>query len=471
MRTVLSILTVILLTAAAARGAEAARPNIVLVTADDLGLQLGCYGDRRVHTPRIDQFAERAVRFDRAFVAQSSCSSSRSSILTGLYPHQNGQIGLAHLGYSMKSDRLPTLPGLLKQAGYRTGIIGKLHVAPESAFPFDFRQTSAPKSREADWVEGHVRDFLAQGGDEPFFLYLNFFDPHGPYLRDVEGRPRVKAKADDMVPFPFIKGEAPKPEAVANFYTCINRCDELFGIAMDVLAEKGLADDAIVVLLGDNGPPFRGAKSTCYEAGLQVPLLVRWPGHHKDGTACNAMVSMVDLMPTLLEAAGVSAAEGLAGRSLAPLLGGDSAGWRRTLAAEFTTHEPNDFNPLRSIRDDRYKLILGLLHDPAVDALGSIDGVPLAQGFRRYGLNQRVELYDLEKDPWETVNLADDPSYREVRQRLERALTDWRHATADPLLASDALVALTVEQYRAGKVYVPKAARAPTPPKKAPAAQ
>ncbi len=127
--------------------AETSPPNILLVTADDLGLQLGCYGDTIAHTPNLDRFAGEGVRFTRAFVTQASCSPSRSSMLTGLYPHQNGQIGLSHRGYSIHDSTIPTLPGELKKAGYTTGIIGKLHVNPESCFPFDFKHTSHQTAR------------------------------------------------------------------------------------------------------------------------------------------------------------------------------------------------------------------------------------------------------------------------------------------------------------------------------------
>jgi arylsulfatase A-like enzyme len=120
----------------AARSAEP--PNVLLITADDLGNQLSCYGDERLKTPRLDALASQGVRFTRAYVTQSSCSSSRASLLTGLYPHQNGQYGLAHLGFSMHPGQ-ENLPALLKAAGYRTGIIGKLHVEPAAEFPFDWR--------------------------------------------------------------------------------------------------------------------------------------------------------------------------------------------------------------------------------------------------------------------------------------------------------------------------------------------
>jgi N-sulfoglucosamine sulfohydrolase len=433
------------------------RPNILLVTADDLGLQLGSYGDKVATTPNLDKLAQSSVRFTNAFVTQSSCSSSRSSLLTGLYPHQNGQIGLAHLGYQMNSPTIPNLPALLKQAGYRTGLIGKLHVEPAAAFPFDFKQPSAPESRNAELVQKRINAFLdGNTDDQPFFLYLNFFDPHGPYLPDVNGRPAHKVRPADVSPWPFItRGKPAPPQAIANFYSCINRVDELFGLTLDTLRKHGAADNLLIIFVGDNGPPFADAKTTCTEAGLKVPCLIQWPGHDKPGTTCDSLVSLADIMPPLLDAASIPAPSGLAGRSLAGPLRGDPSGWRTTIAGEYTTHEPNHFNPLRSIRDNRYKLILGLLHDPHAGLPTDLDGKPLAQAFLRFGANQAVELYDLQTDPYEKTNLADRPEVQPDLKRLQAALLEWRRATADPLLDPSELARLTREQYERSKTYVP----------------
>ena len=131
----------------AGSGMAAERPlNILLITADDHGVQAGCYGDEQARTPNLDRLAVQGVRFQNAYVAQSSCSSSRSSILTGKYPHETGQIGLAHLGYMMKPGQI-SLPFLLEQSGYRTGIIGKHHVAPFSDVPFQWSRTSDYRKR------------------------------------------------------------------------------------------------------------------------------------------------------------------------------------------------------------------------------------------------------------------------------------------------------------------------------------
>ncbi|MCC5841547.1 MAG: sulfatase-like hydrolase/transferase [Opitutales bacterium] len=153
--------------------AERSPPNILLIVSEDHGPELGCYGEPHVRTPNLDTLARAGVRFEAAYVTQAGCSPSRASILTGLYPHQNGQIGLATWGFRMYADDLPTMPGILREAGYRTGIIGKLHINPASAFDFDLGEISSPNFRRrnlADYARNADRFFGA--GDEPFFLMV-----------------------------------------------------------------------------------------------------------------------------------------------------------------------------------------------------------------------------------------------------------------------------------------------------------
>lgn len=140
-------------------------PHILLITADDLGNQLSCYGEKRLSTPRLDALAAEGVRFENAYVAQSSCSPSRAALLTGRWPHQNGQVGLSHLGFRMHPGQ-PNLPALLKSAGYFTGLMGKLHVAPEEEFSFDWKPAvkgnPAGPTRNVRWVAGQSREFFAR---------------------------------------------------------------------------------------------------------------------------------------------------------------------------------------------------------------------------------------------------------------------------------------------------------------------
>lgn len=413
--------TLILILAAIASAAE--RPNLLLITADDLGLQLSCYGEKNINTPRLDALAREGVRFANAYVAQSSCSSSRAALLTGRWPHQNGQVGLAHLGFRMHADQ-PSLPALLKQAGYRTGIIGKLHVEPAGAFPFDWGPGKGPAgvnpTRDVRWVAEQSRDFFASAkqSGKPFFYYVNFFDPHGPLNAEsdqVNGVPEKPLRAADIkAPLPSgAPTEQAKRATSARLLNTVLRLDTGVGLLLDELKAAGFAENTLVVFVSDNGlAGFRG-KTTSYELGVRVPLIVRWPGTAKAPQTRSELVSLLDLMPTLLTASGGSLPAGLAGQPLQPLLRGDTSRWRELLFTEANFHEPQQCAPQRSVRDVQYKLLLNLAPQT----------------------NQpSVELYDLKADPWEKHDLAQAAALVEIRRRLESALLQWRQQTADPLL-------------------------------------
>lgn len=404
------------------------RPNILLITADDLGLQLCCYGEQRIRTPQLDALAAEGVRFANAYVAQSSCSPSRAALLTGRWPHQNGQVGLAHRGFRMHPGQV-TLPAVLKAAGYRTGIIGKLHVEPASDFPFDWmpakEKVAAGPTRNVRWVAEQSRQFFAsaKASGQPFFFYVNYFDPHGP-LNDqtdqVAGLPERPLRADDVKePLP---GGGDTDEArrlfTARYLNTVLRLDAGLGLLLGELKAAGFEQNTVVIVVSDNGIALPGArgKTWCYELGVRVPMIVRWPGLAKPGQARAETVSLLDVMPTLLEGIGGKPPEGLVGTSFLPLLRGESGeNWREFLFTEMNFHTPDLFRPQRSARDRRYKLLLNLLPEKG---------------------QAPVELFDLQTDPQETRNLADSPRYADVRRKLETALQNWRAKRADPLLDS-----------------------------------
>ena len=223
-----------------------ARLNVLLVTADDLGLQLSSYGETLIRTPRLDALAASGVQFDIAYVAQASCSPSRSAIFTGLYPHSNGQYGLTPgTGYSLHPHlRDKTIPALLKAAGYRTGLIGKLHVAPEETFPFDFRPRL--NTRVVRDVAGEAKTFWSQGGDAPFFLMVNFSDPHAYrdspqstewyFQRQVDGLPVEPIDPGPKTLFSFQRLDTPEQRVrTANYYNTVLRLDAGVGMLLDAL--------------------------------------------------------------------------------------------------------------------------------------------------------------------------------------------------------------------------------------------
>lgn len=431
--------------------------NILLITADDLGDQLGCYGDTVAKTPYLDRLATEGTRFTRAYVTQASCSPSRSSILTGLYPHQNGQLGLVNFNYSIHPGT-PNVFGLLKKAGYRTGILGKLHVAPEDEFPFDTKELDPGPTREPDWVEKHAAEFFNAPGDAPFFLMLNLLDPHRPFVRQVESSPAHPLGPEDVQPFPFAPADTPAiREAIADFYNCVLRIDDIMGRVLEALRASGKAENTLVIFVSDHGPPFTRAKATCYEAGVRVPFIVHWPGAPA-GQTSDALISTIDLMPTLLDAAGAPAPQGLPGKSLGPLLRGEKTEWRDSILTEYTAHGRNYYFPRRAVSDVRYQLIENLTPGRA-NLTVEIDGSPIWKAYRngepisdeaRKMIEQAVnppafELYDLERDPHEAHNLADDPAAAETLRRMQAELLAWRKRTDDPALDPDNLEKLNAE--------------------------
>ena len=450
MKTVLRIALAGLIFPSIGKSNESSQPNILLITSDDQGAQAGCYGDKLAVTPNLDRLAAEGVLFTRAYVTDASCSPSRSSILTGLYPHQNGQIGLAglHPEYAVHPGT-PTLPALLKGKGYYTGILGKLHVVPADLFPFDYawKETLGNPilTRDVRKMAEQAGEFLKQAGDKPFFLYVNYFDPHRPYdagANQFKGLPEKPYTAGDVTPFPFL-GDAATLADVAAYYNCVNRMDVGLGLLFDQLKKAGRYDNTLIIFLGDNGPDFTRAKTTCYEAGLHVPFIVKWPGVSRAGLKCDDIVSTVDIMPTILNAVEADCPP-VEGRSLRSVLQGDTPpDWRKDLYSEYTSHAENHFYPRRSVRDGSLKLIHNLdssranpVNRRGTDKIAGLKDGALKTAYETDLHPPEWELYNLDKDPFETVNLASNPEYETSLKKLQTLLMDWRKKTNDPLLDS-----------------------------------
>jgi len=453
--------------------AAAEPPNILLIVSEDNGPELGCYGDPHARTPNLDKLAAEGLRFNRAFVAQAGCSQSRASFLTGLYPHQHGQIGLATWGFHMYRPDTPNLPHSLKAIGYRTGIIGKLHVNPESAFPFDFAEINGAnfnRKKLTDYARYAESFFTAD--TSPFFLSVNYPDAHDPWLRQVDGRPAHPQNGADIQAMPYMGIDPPEMrEMVADYYNSLERLDSHVGDLLAALQRSGKADNTLVIYLGDHGADFLRGKRTSYEGGLRIPLIVRWPGHIKPHTR-EDLVSTVDLMPTVLTATGAQPVSGLAGQPWQPLFQGTPVVWRTHLFSEYHTHAAAaNYHPQRAVRNDRFKLIENLLPDTVnpdyADTFRKLEGEavkrgqPSFKGFlsrtissasptirAAYGVMEkppRYELYDLKSDPFEFHNLASSPETSAILDELKKQLTTWRQQTHDPLLDETNLQRLTAE--------------------------
>lgn len=418
------------------------KPNVLLYVTDDHGCNdAGCYGNPVIKTPGLDLLASEGTRFTNAFCTTASCSPSRSVILSGLYNHANGQYGLQH-GYHHFSSfpTIKTLPVLLGQAGYRTACAGKFHVAPEETYHFETyveRKGTSPAG-----MADTCRDLIAAEDARPFFLYFCTTEPHRPFHRD--GSDPV-SPGDVIVP-PYLPDTPECREELAQYYGSAQRADSGLLRLIEILKETGRWDNTLIIYVSDNGIPFPGAKTTLYEPGIHLPCVVRSPYQKKHGSVCDALVTWADLTPTILDFARATPDNyTFHGRSFLPILDEESpAGWDEMYASH-TFHEVTMYYPMRVVRTRRHKLIwniaYGLEYPFASDLWESKtwQGV-LARGDTQYGQRSvdaylhrpEFELYDLENDPHEIHNLADDAPSAATLEELKGKLKAFQKRTKDP---------------------------------------
>jgi N-sulfoglucosamine sulfohydrolase len=440
--------------------------NVLLIISEDNGQHLGCYGDPNIATPHIDRLASEGVRFENAHTTQAVCSPGRASIFTGLYPHQCGQIGLATHNYA-QYEAFPNLFSLLKEHGLRTGLIGKLHVNPESDFPMDMwwndPQFISFSNRDVRKMAQVADAFITESAD-PFFLTVAYPDAHLPLLRQQCGIPEVPYEAGDVTVLPQVEVDSPRlRQHTADYYNCMSRLDTAVGLLLDALDRSGKAEDTLVIFTTDHGAQFSRGKACCYEGGLRVPHIVRWPGVSATGTVREELVSHVDILPSITDALGLPTPKG-AGRSQVPLWKGETTShWRTHVCAEWTGANPPCYYPQRSIRSARYKLIVnyladrsnpnamlysgpGQLWEPGAtveEIAASADHVQSA--YATFLNPPKEELYDLDADPWEFDNRINDTALARVLGELRSELAVWQKQTDDRIVDPPVLARLTAE--------------------------
>ena len=298
---------------------DAAGRNVVLVVTDDQGQDAGCYGNPVIKTPHLDALAADGTRFTHAFCTTASCSASRSVILSGVHNHANGHYGHAHAYHKFSSyPDLKTLPVRLHDAGYHTVLVGKYHVLPEEVYKFETHLRA--DSRNAVQMAEACREVIEQADDRPFFLYFCTSDPHRgggqveddplhpdrfgnqpgghPGVQEVEYDPRDVIVPDFLPDTPVCRAE------LAQYYQSVSRIDQGLGRLVEILKAAGEYDDTLIIYISDHGIAFPGAKTTVYEPGMRSPCVVRHPDARQRGVVNSAMISWVDLTPTILDFAG-----------------------------------------------------------------------------------------------------------------------------------------------------------------------
>lgn len=437
--------------------APAVRPNILWILGDDISLDLRCYGNKDVTTPNLDRLAGEGAMFTAAFTTAPVCSPSRSAFQTGVYQTQIDAQN--HRSHRTDGFTLPAPHHLLAErlhaAGYYTANLKQ--ITPDLTVPgktdFNFR---APKAFDgSQWGELKAH--------QPFFAQVNFTEPHRGEAW-AEARRQEHLVDPKCVTLPAYYPDHPITRDVwANYCDAINLLDHKVGVILDLLAREGLAENTLVVFVGDNGRPMFRGKTTLYDGGLAVPLLVRWPGHVVPGTVRRDLVSAIDFAPAMLAAAGLPLPPELPGFDF---LSPTHRPRGEIFAARDRLDEVTD--TIRTIRTDRYKYIRNFrpgrssLEDsahsrrefPEFELFREMDRQNLLTPVQRSVTNPRPaeELYDLKADPLELNNLAAAPEYQLLKEMLHHRLMEWIVANRDTGAEPEGAVTMPTEWYERNHV-------------------
>jgi N-sulfoglucosamine sulfohydrolase len=423
--------------------------------ADDLGLHTGAYGDTTARTPNLDKLAGEGVRFTNAFCTTASCSASRSVIHSGLHNHANGQFGHAHdFHHFAYHEHVRPVSSLLKDAGYRTGVIGKMHVSPIGRFRWDLDAQAS--DRDVQSMAVRAGDFIKAAGGSPWFLQIGYGDPHradkGFANRDYPGVTPVKFDPAKVAVPSFLPDNAATRAEIAEYYEAGNRLDQGIGMVMQALQSAGQLDNTLVIFISDNGMPFPNAKTTTYDAGIHLPLIVRSPSQSRRGLVNSAMVSWADLTPTILEWTGAKGPDyTLHGHSFLDVLDQENPAGRDQVFFSHTFHEITMYYPVRGVRTRKYKYSRNLFPELSFPFSTDLYASASWQSIRKSGPNAKIgrrkisdylhrpaeELYDISKDPDEVANLAQSPAHRETLEMLRAETHKFRERTGDPWLVND----------------------------------
>lgn len=414
-------------------------PNIILFISDDHGwADSGAYGDDYIKTPNIDRLAKQGMRFDAAFAASPLCSPSRCVLQTGLMPHRNG----GHKFGTPINRGIKTMAAYFNELGYETAHFGKFHTAPQGQFPY----SHINKSRQTLPAKKFLLNYA---GDRPLFLVICSYPPHTPWIKNTDYDPTRIKLPPNFVDTPETRSDR------ANYYSDVTLMDRFLGDVMEAVEKKGMNANTLFIYTSDQGANWPFAKWCVYDQGLRVPFIARWPGKIAPGSTNNAMISLADLLPTLIDATGGSAPKGLDGRSIVPVLLDQKAVHRRRV---FGTHTGNDNGgpgianhcPARTLRTPTHRYILNL--DPETTFTTHITGCKTGPHYlphwdswvekaktdaqaktlvERYQHRPSEELYDLLNDPFVMNNLAGNPEHRDLVRAFRKRLTEWCKTQGD----------------------------------------
>ncbi len=436
-----------------------ARPNILLLVADDLNCNsVGAFGCKVPEvTPHIDALAAEGIRFDYAHVNISVCQPSRSTWMTGRYSHHSGGEGFFHL----RKPNIPILPQLLRDAGYRVGILGKLqHSTPYGNFKWDLQQDQPQlgQGRNPRVYHDFATEFMRQSKEagRPFFLMANSHDPHPPFFGadsaawyQAKNAPsavkpsRVYQPQEITVPG-FLPDLPEVRKELAQYFSSVRRCDDTVGAVLEALRENGAEQNTLVLFLSDNGMSFPFSKANCYLQSTKTPWIMRWPGMIKPGSVDSEhFISGIDMMPTFLEAVGLPQPAEMDGRSFLPLLHGEKQDRRDLVFTQFYQTSGKQNYPMYCVQSRRFGYLYNAWSDGQREYRNNaMGGLTMKAMTKAAASNKAVaervnfffkrvpeEFYDFEQDPDALHNLIDDPKYKDEIGNMRQALEQWMSRT------------------------------------------
>lgn len=424
------------------------RPNIVLIIADDVSWNdIGAYGHPHIKTPNLDKLAGDGMLFNEAFLTTSSCSPSRTSIISGLYPHNTDA---EQLSWPLPENK-KTFVDALKNAGYWTGLAGKYHLGDPARDDFnmllEMQWKDAPIGLDRRLVgdgsgcDEWIKLLKSRPKDKPFFTWLASFDAHRPFYDGMSDNPH---SFDDVVLPPYMPDTELVKKDFALYYDEITRMDDYIGKVIDELEVQGISDNTIIVFISDNGRAFPRDKTTLYDGGIKTPFIVKWPAKLKSGRTNENLVSSVDIAPTFMDIAGLKPLQEFEGFSFLPMLNDEKVSIREEIYAEDHFHDFEDYT--RAIRTKKYKYVKNFYPDlpntPSADIIRGRSWQSMKAEYKNQTLNKaqlkcfekpraEEELFDIVNDPNELNNLALDESYAEALQDMRERLKLIRETSND----------------------------------------
>ena len=422
------------------------QPNIFMIFSDDATVwDFGCYGNKTVRTPRIDQLAREGLVFDNMFTPTPMCGPSRMAMMTGLYPFRNG----AHPNWSEVKPDTKSIAHYMASLGYRVILLGKKHIKPPESFPFEHYDDDLGLLGPGP----DLKRILADPGDKPLCVIMCKFHAHFGWFHNNHHYDPTKV---DMPPYLVDTVETRKLRA--NYYSYIEDMDIAVGRVLDLLKHSGMEENTLFLWTCDHGTYWPHERQNVYDAALKVPCIARWPGKIKSGTRTDALINYVDMVPTFIDLAGgdqqtvVSkcGSQPLDGKSFLPILSGQARDHHSQVYGCVTWGVMEAY-PMRTVRTKTHRYIWNIdshFKYPSMWALDKPGNEMMNEVWRSWEQKAKTdvfaaervnaelyrpeeELYDLRSDPYELNNIADDPAQQEVLVSLRNKLKQWMMQQGD----------------------------------------